>query len=125
MQQDLLSAWNKYGDKKLNLEEVVKTEGIQGRGTRFYSDLAPKLAREDMPKFQGYEATELTESEKLDIEYEKDVFEFKLNYQEEALVDKILKDIKVIGGEENPLFTDATYKTFNHTQKEGKFDSIF
>lgn len=75
-----------------------------------------------MPKFQGYEATELTESEKLDIEYEKDVFEFKLNYQEEALVDKILNDMRVIGRQENPLFTEETYKTFKPTQKEGMLD---
>lgn len=31
VQQDLVAAWNKYGDKEVHLEEVIKGEGVQGR----------------------------------------------------------------------------------------------
>lgn len=48
--------------------------------------------RTDMPKFAEFEKTQLNESEKLQIEYEKDVFFNKLKLQEEALIDKIIQE---------------------------------
>lgn len=43
-----------------------------------------------MPLPEKYEPAKLTESEKLQMQYEKDVFEIKLTANEQALVSKIL-----------------------------------
>jgi hypothetical protein len=73
-----------------------------------------------MPLAERYEATELTESEKLQIQYEKDVFEIKLTQNEQALVNKILDKYSDIAVVSNPLTNEYdTFKTASINSSEG------
>jgi hypothetical protein len=73
-----------------------------------------------MPKFAGFEKTELNESEKLQIEYEKDVFFNKLDLQEEALIEKIIQEHAAGSVYANPLHRKDidTYKTVENKNLE-------
>jgi hypothetical protein len=76
-----------------------------------------------MPLAERYEATELTESEKLQIQYEKDVFEIKLTQNEQALVNKILDKYSDTAAAANPLTNE--YDTFKTASMSGNEGNIF
>lgn len=61
-----------------------------------------------MPQFNKYQTDKLTESERMDKEYQPDMFEFNLDKQQNDLVQKILKRFSDV--EQNPLWRDDNFR---------------
>lgn len=95
VEEDLMKTYLKYSEKEdLTLEQIIEIEGIRGMYIFFtvsYLFLAPKPV-EGVSLKPEFEKDQVTESEKLQIQNEKDVFEMKLNSDEQALVDKIISN---------------------------------
>ena len=96
IQEDLINAHQKYGKKKdLTVSEIIKLEGFTEKGRR-----------PGMPQPVSLTKTELSETEKLKMQYEKDVFEMNLNEEAESIVDGLLKSYKEATLDKNPLLRD-------------------
>lgn len=102
IEDGLKQAYQEHGDSKEISNLFLKPFNVSEQTQKYYND---------MPKFLGYKSTELTEREKLEIEYEKDVFQMKLSVNEEALVDKIIEKLNKSRGTSNPLINDDTFFT--------------
>jgi hypothetical protein len=73
-----------------------------------------------MPLPEKYESAKLTESEKLQIQYEKDVFEIKLTINEQALVSKILDKYSGTSNAVNPITNEYDkFQTKRFNNREG------
>ncbi len=71
-----------------------------------------------MPKFQEYRKDNLTDGEKLEKDFEKDVFEYKLSIQDEELVDKILSKYTKESLDHQRIGSSEQFKTIRATDFE-------
>ena len=101
IEDGLKQAYLEHGDNKEISNLFLKPFDVNASQKHF----------KDMPKFLGYEKSELTERDKTEIEYEKDVFQMKLNANEEALVDKIIEQMTRSRSSSNPLINEDTFIT--------------
>jgi len=120
VQSDLVETYQKYQDTgALDLQTFLEQEGIKGMSVILTSIVATK--EQNMPQFAGYTQSQLTESEKLEVENEKDVFRKKLTIDEQALVDKIIGDFAKTSGSNNPLQNPVdTYNRSSLSQEKSK-----
>jgi len=113
IEEGLVKAFEKYGaNEELTIADIIKVEGIQSKASIFILILIAPTRRADMPKAIQYTKTRLTDSEKLQMEYEQDVFESKLNAEADAIIDSLLNSFREASEEKNPLLRD-NLKTLN------------
>ena len=85
IEDGLKQAYLEHGDKQEITNLFLKPFDASAYAQKYYKD---------MPQFLGYEKTDHNERELTEIEYEKDVFQMKLDANEEALIDKIINTVK-------------------------------